>query len=521
MRVLFTTQSVSLRMFEGLRAAMNKRAPVERAGFTVSDSSFYEQWLAENPTFEQQGHLLLKEWKVTAPPRAKPDMDLLGRYERELGGEAGLFGAIIADRRLFMGPDCTYSQDYRRRFSDEDLLSILQKGLLETERVFDELKPDVVIGFICVSILEYLAYLFARARGIRVLNLRPTRIGDRVTFGSLLNDPTPEFVSAYHRIRSAGSPWIDESRRYIKRVREEHGRYEGVIQPSAKPALSVNRKRPAPWVSAGNVIRTYRRYRAGEAHRDNHVPHPLRALLFAAAINPVRARRAARLLRDRYISAQRLRDTRYVFYPLHTEPEVSLLVYGRPFVNQIEIIRQLAMSLPVGTILVVKEHPWMVGKRTQDAYRKLLNIPRVHLARPDASARDLSAGAQLVVVITGSVALEAAMLGKPVITFGDCPYNALPDTMVRRCSDPRRLPMFIRDMLRDYRNDEGALEAYVAATYETSESINLYSVLLNKKGVHTERVAGYDEEIGKLATYALARLATADAPPGDPVAADW
>src|SRR5688500_5449313 len=131
------------------------------------------------------------------------------------------------------------------------------------------------------------------------------------------------------------------------------------------------------------------------------------------------------------------------------------------------------MSLPVGTILVVTVHPGMVLKRIQHGYRKLLSIPRVHLARPDASARDLSAGAQLVVVITGSVALEASMLGKPVITFGDCPYNALPETMVRRCADPRRLPIFIRDMLRDYSNDEPALEAYVAANYETSESINL------------------------------------------------
>jgi capsule polysaccharide export protein KpsC/LpsZ len=179
------------------------------------------------------------------------------------------------------------------------------------------------------------------------------------------------------------------------------------------------------------------------------------------------------------------------------------------------------MSLPVGSILVVKEHPWMVGKRTQNAYRKLLDIPRVHLAPPDVTARDLAAGASLVAVITGSVALEAAMLGKPVITFGDCPYNALPDSMIRRCQDLRRLPIFIRDVMREYRSDERALEAYVAATFETSESINLYSVLLNKHAVHVERQSAFGEEIEKLAAYALKRLREPDCPPGDPLAAEW
>jgi hypothetical protein len=508
-------------MFESMRVSLDRKKKVERAGFTVADAFFYERWMADNPEFERQGHLLLKEWEVTAARNGKPDLELLRRYERELGAEAGLFGAIVADRRLFMGPDCTYSQDYRRRFSDDELLYILQNGLIAVERMFDELKPGLVVGFICVSMLEYLVYLFARSRGVRILNLRPTRIGDRITFGSLLNDPTPEFIATYRRVCADGSRWMDDARRYIKRVREEHGRYEGAVKPSAKPAMSVNRKRAPALVSATSVLRNYRRYRAGAARTDNHVPNPLRAVFFAAAVNPVRALSTARLLKDRYITARGLSETPYVFYPLHTEPEVSLLVYGRPFVNQIEVIRQLAMSLPIGTILVVKEHPWMVGKRTQDAYRKLLEIPRVHLAKPDTDARELIAGAALIAVITGSIALEAAILGKPVITFGDCPYNALPPTMVRRCQDLRRLPMFIGEVMRDHRNDERALEAYVAATFEVSESVSLYSVLLNKQGVHVERDASYGEEIEKLATYALTRLQESDDPPGDPGAADW
>lgn len=70
----------------------------------------YSRWLDARSGFEQEGHELLKEWEVTARPLGKPDLARLARYEMALGGDAGLFGAIVADRRLFMGPDCAFTK---------------------------------------------------------------------------------------------------------------------------------------------------------------------------------------------------------------------------------------------------------------------------------------------------------------------------------------------------------------------------------------------------------------------------
>lgn len=371
MRILFATQSDSLRMFEALRAALDARVGVEAAGYTVADSFAYGKWLADNPDFERRGHAILKEWEVTAKRSGEPDLARLAAAEERLGGEAGLFGAVVADRRLIMGPDCAYSQDYRRRFTDEELLRILEEGVDAVERLFDTVRPEVVIGFIVVTMLEYLVYLVAKARGIPVLNLRPTRVADRVTLSSTLNDPDPDFVAAYERALVEPSPFREEARAYLARVREQHGRYEGVVSPSKGPALKVNRARTSPMATLGRVWANWRAYRTGPARADNHVPDPLRALAFAAVVNPWRARRAARRLVPLYATPERLAGRRYLFYPLHTEPEVSLLVYGRPYVNQIEIIRALATSLPSDMALVVKEHPWMVGKRSFGAYEKI------------------------------------------------------------------------------------------------------------------------------------------------------
>lgn len=523
MKVLFCTQSESLRLFDSLRAQWPDTQPIERAGFTVADSAAWSRWLADQPDFESRGHLVVKEWEVTAGPFEAPDMDRLAADERRLGGEAGLFGAIVADRRLFMGPDCTYTQDYRRRFTDDQLLTVLQRGLASVERLFDELRPDVMVSFICVTMLDYLSYLVARSRGVRILNLRPTRIGDRVSFSCRLNDPSPEFAAAYARLRAGeDSPHREAAIAYVKRVREQHGRYEGVVRPSDKPALKANTARLSRLGGLRSAVTSYLAYRRSPAASDNHVPDPLRMALHTAWRNPRLAREVQRTFGSRYVGPSDLGTLRYAFFPLHTEPEVSLLVYGRPYVNQIEIIRMLAMSLPVDMTLVVKEHPWMVGKRSVSAYLKMLDIPKVRLADPRMEARTLIASADLVTVVTGSVALEAAMLGKPVITFGDCPYNLLPPSMVRRCADPRHLPQTVRAMLAERRTeDDAALEAYVAAVYETSASINLYSVLLGKKNVHAERAGDYSAECRKLAEYGASVLAQPE--PGDaaPGSAAW
>jgi hypothetical protein len=507
MNVLFCTQSESLKLFDALCSACKNRLPVKRSGFIVADSMAYNRWLLERPTFEREGHYLLKEWEVTSKPLGKPDLVKLARYEKELGGDPGLFGAIVADRRLFMGPDCAFTQDYRRRFSDDELLYILQCGLERMETLFNDLKPDLVVSFICVTMLDYIAYLFARARGVRFLNLRPTRIGDRVAFSRLLNDPSPELAWQYQQLMAGKqSPFKEEAQNYIRRVREQHGRYEGVIRPSDKPALKTNVLKFARINQLLSAMRSYWNYKNSIEASDNHVPDPLRRLYFTSWRNPNQARRIGEFFKGRYVNEADLSLMRYVFFPLHTEPEVSLLVYGRPYVNQIEIIRMLALSLPIDTVLVVKEHPWMVGKRSLGAYQKMLNIPRVRFADPAVEARTLVKQSDLVAVVTGSVALEAVMLGKPVITFGDCPYNLLPDEMVHRCRDLRYLQTMIYNAITEHQSNEAALLAYVTAVLESSVSINLYSVLLKKSNVHSERNADYTHEIKNLTEYLMTML---------------
>jgi hypothetical protein len=522
LNILFPTQSNGLRMFDAVGRSLVARDPGVRIGFTVADRWFYTRWLDEQPDFESRAAHVVKEWDVTGARAGLPDLDALARFERILGaGDAdapGLFGGIVCDRRLLMGPDCSFSQDYRRRFGDAALLRILQNGCEAMERAFDILKPDLVVGFICVSLLEYLAFLFARARGVRYLNLRTSRIANRVLLSDSHRDPAPEVARALHEARY-GNADMEMARRWLAQARGEDARYEGVAAPSAAPAQRTRltgRRAGAPL----RFARTLMRYHASGAAADNHSPGLIRPALFKAVVNPLRARRIDRALRPHYIGSDALARTRHAVFPLHTEPEVSLLVYGRPMVNQIELLRAVALSLPANMILVAKEHPWMVGKRSLAAYRKMLNIPRVRLAPPEMTVRALIETATLVVVHTGSSGLEAAAMGKPVLALGPTMGELLPDTMIRRCADLTRLPAAIAGLLDGYAHDSAALERFVAAIIASTAPLNLYTGLL-ERAAFAPGSAGTGNDIDELTTFLLARAAEPAAFGRAPGAASW
>ena len=72
----------------------------------------------------------------------------------------------------------------------------------------------------------------------------------------------------------------------------------------------------------------------------------------------------------------------YFYYPMHLEPEASLMISGKRAINQMSLIQRLATQLPAKAKLYVKEHPTMVGWRIKKFYEDLKKIPNVKLINP-------------------------------------------------------------------------------------------------------------------------------------------
>lgn len=117
---------------------------------------------------------------------------------------------------------------------------------------------------------------------------------------------------------------------------------------------------------------------------------------------------------------------KYVYYPLHYQPEASTCVCAQKYEKQLFFIDSLAKSLPADTVLYVKEHYALIGHRDPQFYIELQKYPNVKMINPWESSRKLIENAVAVTTLTGTAGLEAMLLRKPVFVAGNAVYETAP-----------------------------------------------------------------------------------------------
>jgi len=105
-----------------------------------------------------------------------------------------------------------------------------------------------------------------------------------------------------------------------------------------------------------------------------------------------------------------------MFYAIALEPEFSVQARCKEFNDQKTIIKLLALNMPAGYELIIKEHS-DIGRRDKSFYMDLLKIPNIKMAHPSIRGIDLVKKARAVATMAGTVSLEATIMGKRVIEF--------------------------------------------------------------------------------------------------------
>jgi len=511
---------MTLKVFYDLMQQLREPLQLEKIGFFISDSAYFKKFCTDTPDIESGKYLLVKEWEVTLKAeQSKPDTEKLKKYQERLN-TPNLWGAVASDRRIVWGSKFTFRQDYQPIFNHEQVMSLQGEIFHSIEELFNKVKPDFVVSFICTTMGEYASYLIARARNIPFLNLRPTRVQNYMTFGTSVFEPSELIRDAYEEYmnKTNEDQWIKKASEYLDFVRNQHARYEGVFLPTQRPpqVRSIARvpRKKTPlfllsrfWQKINMLLEEEYHYRFAGPKCDRHLPGALLPMLYRKFLNPRLVRKVDSYFSKRYLPESDLQKYDYVFFPLHTEPEVSLLVYSKPYLNQIEVLRNIAYSLPPGMILVVKEHPAARGKRPLSYYKKIEEILNVSFADPTMDARILIVNSRLVATIASSVGFEALLLGKPVITFGQTPFEILPSNMVRKIRDLNDLDENIADLLQNHHHDEEALMNYIAAVMCRSVSIDFYTTLLERKAQFSLRESPDRlEDLSELAKYTVSTL---------------
>lgn len=423
----------------------------------------------EHQTDVRYTSLILEEDIHNALSDEKVDYDYLRAIEKEYG-IPNLWPYLYIDRIIMRGQlrrEYPYDTPFLSR---EDMLKRLQATVKAVMAFLDREKPDAVVMSVAGSVASLLLWHIAKKRGIPTLISQATRCGNRMVWTEDFHSLT--FVRArFEELqKGATSAKIQEAETFLKEFRGRPFTYYENLAPSHNLQahrfgnlrfLAPHRFMPSVYWHARTLT--------------SQLIHPRRdytdTLIWWQTWDKLK--RKVRGLRgyETFYSGP-IRGERYAFFALQQEPEVSILLYTPYHTNQLDFVRACAHALPVGTMLYVKEHPEMVGRRTRQYYKEITKIPNVRLLDPRIESFGIVQNAELVLTIAGTVGWEGTLFKKPVITFGKAPYGDLP--FIRQCGDFNELPYLVQNQLHHFKYDEKAVLNYLCAIMEDSAAVDYY-----------------------------------------------
>ena len=380
-------------------------------------------------------------WDHVLNIKQKPDVEYLKSFEQRYN--INLCSITIPDRVFNK-----YNNWYI--FSRDEVLRILELECKFFENVLESSEPNFLMIKVTDQHRSNLLERMCRSKGIKVLMLETSRLGYRSTISEEANE-----IDYFESMQSTNDKiTFSELRENIKK----YDRYK-----QAKSLRSGGFNFPM-WEKIKSslywMIKTFdKEYRMGYDHfgltRFNVI-----AVRFSNAIK--------RSYRSSYIDsalARKVKNEKFVYFPLSVEPERTLSISAPFYSNQLEIIRNVARSIPADYKLYVKEHMAMKYRhwRPISYYKTIMDLPNVTMIHPSLNNVELIKNCSIVFTVTGTAGLEAAYYGKPSIIFGHTSYDSLPSVhkiehledlpqLVRTCLDEKVVPSGVANLVKIIEN---------------------------------------------------------------------
>lgn len=120
-------------------------------------------------------------------------------------------------------------------------------------------------------------------------------------------------------------------------------------------------------------------------------------------------------------------EAKFVYIPLHNQPEMSTSALGGVFRDQALVIETVARHLPEGWKIYVKENPRQNAfARGPLFWHRVLRLPDVQILPSHAPTHELTARAQLTATVAGTAGWEALIKGRPALVFGGGWWKSFP-----------------------------------------------------------------------------------------------
>jgi hypothetical protein len=361
-----------------------------------------------------------------------------------------------------------YRYNAFHKFTKNEILSITEDSCKIFEKIIDEVRPDFLLMGITDLHRNWLFKELCQAKNISIKMLWPTRFADKQIISSDFDiidnfDPMQinwdkmnyeknfsNFLETNNPRKAVEKKFVNrESKLGVKKVFERHLKFLLYICNS-----------------------DYRKF------YENWGKTKIKFILSKEFPITYIIRRSSRIrFLNRFTEKNPDLNSKFIYFPLAHEPERTLLISTPHYTNQLEVISQIAKSIPIDYTLYVKEHYSMKNEawRNQTFYKQILDLPNVLLIHPLADSKELMKKCSMVITINGTTALEAGFYGKPSVVFGDTSFTYLP--FITRIYSYETLSNVIRTSLKTKFNFS-TIEHYLELISNNSFSVNPMEMML-------------------------------------------
>ena len=379
----------------------------------------------------------------------KIDIDYLRNFEKKYSINLWQLGF---NERIF------YQHNEFYKFTQDEILSILEKECKLYESILDEIQPDFLITSETALHQQHLFYEICRKRGIKVLMLNQSKFAYKCIISQELHklDSMPALSKIPSKKRT-----FDELLNVLTST--DNTKQLQLYSKNFGNSKSSKLKAVSEYI-----------FKSDNSNTETHFSYYGRSKFKVLVDYLIKSRKATtrKSFIDKYLEYEIYDNEQFVLFTLHQEPERTLLIAAPFYTNQLEVIRHIAKSLPPGYKLYVKEHFSQLLREWREIsyYKEIIEIPNVRLYHPSANIEPLIQKSSLVISIGGTTSFEAVFYQKPSIIMADLGFAILPS--VQKLNSLEELPLMIRHGLETKVNSDD-LDKYLSILDEHSFDFDL------------------------------------------------
>ena len=338
----------------------------------------------------------------------EPDLEYLKKFEKKYN--INLWKTAFNDRFFNR-----YNQYYK--FTNNEILIILEQECRFYENVLDEVKPDFLVSYLTHQQHNHIFYELCKSKGIEILLLTPAHIGgDKWIISDIWDKFLPLDDSS---VMDKNDLDAIEPKKYLLERKER--RTAEIMNKKFNNSKSQYIKAAFKYIFSSNTN--------PETHYTYYGRSKLK-VIWEMICYEIRKKYRASFMEKNL--KRILLNEPFIYFPLHQEIESNLLIRAPFQINQVETIKQVAQSIPLGYKLLVKDHKVMAdrGWRSVKDSKEIMKLPNVELLHPNIDSNDIFPKCSLVISIGGSSSIEAAFYDKPSISFRKIGHFRLPSMSV-------------------------------------------------------------------------------------------